>query len=42
VLSQEMVGLIELWVAVGALAALWMGLNRKPEGDEHSKRDHPK
>jgi hypothetical protein len=36
-LNQDMVGLVELIVAVGTLAALWIGLNRKPQ-----RRDQPK
>jgi hypothetical protein len=29
-LSQDIVGLLELMTAVGVLAILWIGLNRKP------------
>jgi len=29
-LSHDVIGLFELIVAVGALATLWIGLNRKP------------
>jgi hypothetical protein len=38
-LSQDIIALLELMTAVGVLAVLWVGLNRKPSAGNPSAPD---